>query len=89
MASAIRAHNLDALHAERAVRMPRHGARQRVEEGRPAAAGLELVVRAVQRRVAARAGVDAGRGHVLVVFADIGRFGALLTQDAELLWRER
>jgi hypothetical protein len=42
------------------------------------------VLRGIERRVAARAGVDALLGHVLVVFASVWRFGSLLSQHAEL-----
>ena len=36
--------------------------------------------------VTGSAGVDAGRGHVLVVFAGEGGFGAFLADDTELLF---
>lgn len=85
MPSAIRTHNLRPLHAERAIHVPRHSTRDGIEERRPAAARLELLVRLVERSVAAGAGVDARGGHVLVIFARVGSFGALLAKDAELL----
>lgn len=83
--AAIRADNLDSLHAKGAVRMSRHGTGDSVEEGGPAAAGLELVVGLVERCLAAGAGVDTLGGHVLVVFASEGTLGALFAEDAELL----
>lgn len=84
VAAAVRAHDLGALHAERAVRVALDGARHGVEEGGPAAARLELVRRLVQRRVAAGARVDAGAGGVFVVGAGEGGLGALFAEDAEL-----
>ena len=44
MATAVGAHDLGALHAERAVRVPRHRTGQAVEVRRPSAPGLEFVV---------------------------------------------
>jgi len=85
MPTAITTHNLRPLHPKRAVRVPGHGARHGVEEGRPAAAGLELVARVVEGCLAACAGVDARCGGVLVVFAGVGRFGAFFADYAELL----
>lgn len=64
--------------------MPRHRAWDAIEVGGPSAAGLELVCRFVQRRVAGGAGVDAAGGHVLVVSTGEGAFGALLAEDSEL-----
>lgn len=86
MAATIRAHNLDALHTECAVRVSSYCAWEGIEEGGPSAAGLELVLRFVKWCVAACACVDAFSGHVLVVFAYEGSFGSLLAKDAELLW---
>lgn len=84
--SAIATHNLRSGHPERAIRVPRHRAWDAVEIGRPTAAGLELVGRFVQRRVAAGTGVDAVGGHVLVIDTGVGGFGALSAEDAELLY---
>lgn len=64
--------------------MTRHSPGDAVKIRRPAAVRLELVLRGIERRVAARAGVDALLGHVLVVFASVWRFGSLLSQHAEL-----
>ena len=89
VASAVAANNLCPLHAESAVGVSGHGARHGVEEGRPSAAGLELVLGSVNWCVAAGASICArGRG-VLVVFAGEGRFGAFLTENAELLCRTK
>lgn len=88
VSTTIRAQNLRPRHAERVVRVPRHRARNAVEVRGPAAAGLELVVRLVEGRLAGGAVVDAGAGHVLVVLAGVGRLGALFADDAELLCRE-
>lgn len=84
MATAVRADDLGALHAEAGVRMPRDCAGDAVEVRGPAATGLEFVVRLVEGCVACRARVDALAGHVLVVFAREGGFGALFAEDAEL-----
>lgn len=86
VASAVAANNLRPLHAESAVCVPCDGARDCVEESRPAAAGLELVLGRVDGRVAAGTVIGAGARGVLIVLAGEGRFGALLAEDAELLW---
>ena len=52
VAAALAAQDLRPRHAERRVRVPGHGAGDGVEVGGPAAAGLELVRRAVERGVA-------------------------------------
>lgn len=85
VAATIGAHDFRPRHAEGAVLDALHGARDAVEVGRPAAAGLKLCVGRVQRRVAGGAGVDALARVVLVVDARAGGFGALLAEDAELL----
>lgn len=64
--------------------MPRHRPRNTIEIRRPPAPALELVGRVVEGRVAGGAGVGAGAGHVFVVGAGVGRFGAFLAEDAEL-----
>jgi hypothetical protein len=84
---AVAANDLRPLHAESAVGVSGHGARHGVEEGRPSAAGLELVLGSVDGRIATGAGICAGGRGVLVVFAREGRFSAFLTEDAELLCR--
>lgn len=81
-------HNLRPRHPKRAIRMPRHRAGDTIEVRRPSATTLELVARFVQGRGAGGAGVDAGAGHVFVVFAREGRFGAFFADHAELLGRE-
>jgi hypothetical protein len=85
VAPAIAANDLCPLHTESAVGVSGHSARNGVEEGRPSAAGLELVLGSVDGRVAAGAGICAGGRGVLIVLAGEGRFGAFLTKDAELL----
>jgi hypothetical protein len=85
MATTVGADNLSTLHAEGAVGVSGYGTRDSIEEGRPAAARLELVVSLVERSLAASTGVDTLRGHVLVKVAAVGRLGALVTEDAELL----
>lgn len=89
VAAAVAADNLGAGHAERAVLVARHGAGDAVVVGRPAAAGLELVVGLVEGRVAAGAGVDARLRAVFVVLARAGTLGTLFAQDAELLCLSR
>lgn len=66
--------------------MSTNGSWDRIEESWPAAAGLELVRGFVEGCVAAGAGIDAGGGRVLVVFAAVGGFGAFFAEDAELFW---
>lgn len=60
MPSTITTHNLRPRHPKRAIRMPCHGARDRVEVSGPPAAGFEFVSGAVEGRGAGGAGVDAG-----------------------------
>lgn len=87
VAAAVRTNDLSPLHAKAAVCMAGHGARDTVEVSGPAAARFEFVVRLVQRRIAAGASVDTGRGHVLVILASEGRLGAFFSEDAELFYR--
>jgi hypothetical protein len=87
VASAVAANDLCPFHAERAVGVSGYRARHGVEECRPSAAGLELVLGSVDWCVAASAGICAGGRGVLVVFAGERRFGAFLTENAELLCR--
>lgn len=79
------AYDLRAQHAKGAVLVPRHGAGDAVEIGRPSAAGLELVVGPVQGRVAAGAAVHALAGVVLVVLPSPRGLCSLLTENTELL----
>ena len=88
MASTVTAHDLRSLHTESAINVSRHSAGDVIEVRRPSAAGLELVGGFVERGVAGGAGVDALGGHVLVIFAGEWGFGALVAEDAELLWRK-
>jgi hypothetical protein len=85
--SAVAANDLCPLHAESAVGVSGYGARHGVKEGRPSAAGLELVLGSVDGRIAAGAGICAGGRGVLVIFTGEGCFGAFLTEDAELFCR--
>lgn len=59
-----------------------------IEIRRPAAPGLEFMVGRVEGCVACCAGVDTFGGHVFVVFADVGGFGTLAADDAELFGGE-
>ena len=83
--TAVGAHNLRTSHAESAVLVPGDSPGDTVKVGRPAAAGAELVVGLVQRRIASGAGVDALLWVVLVKLASSGSLCTLLPQDAELL----
>jgi hypothetical protein len=85
MAPAIRAHDLRALHAEGAIGMACYRSGDIIKVCWPTAAGLELVVRGVQRGVAAGAGVDTSLWCVLVKFASVRGFGPLLSEDSELV----
>ena len=84
MAPTLTASDFRPRHAKRAIRMARHRTGDAVKVGWPAAAGFELVRRAIEGRLACGASVDAVRGHVLVEFAGVGRFGAFFSDDAEL-----
>lgn len=86
MAPAIAAHDFRARHAQRAIHVPRDGARNGVEEGGPAAAGLEFVRGLVEGRGAAGTGVYPVRWHVFVVNAFKGRFGTFVAENAELFY---
>lgn len=85
MSTAVVANNLRPHHAQPRIGSLSDCARDGIPEGGPAAARVELVVRFVEGRVAAGAGVHAGVGVVLVVGAGAGRFSAFLAEDAELL----
>lgn len=85
MTTTVGADNLGTLHAKGTVGVSGYSTRDGVEEGRPAAARLELVVGLVKRSFAASAGVDTLGGHVLVKVATVGCLGALFAEDAELL----
>lgn len=84
MPSTICAHYLRTLHPKRAVCMSPHGTRDAVEVGRPAAPGVELLLRRVEGRGAGGAGVDACAGGMLVVLAAARRLGTFFAEDAEL-----
>ena len=84
MPSTICAHYLRTLHPQRAVCVSLHGAGDAVEVGRPAAPGVELLLRRVEGRGAGGACVDACAGGMLVVCAAAGSLGAFFAEDAEL-----
>lgn len=83
MAATIRTGNLRPAHAQAPILPPINGARHTFEEGRPAAAAVELARALVQRCVAASASVDSGGG-VVVVGPAIRAFGTTSAEDAEL-----
>jgi hypothetical protein len=85
MASAVGAHDLGPLHSKGAIGVSGHGARNGIEERRPAAARLELLLCSVNGCIAAGASVSTGAWGVLVVLARERRFGAFVTENAELL----
>ena len=84
MTTTITTHNLGALHAESPINVARDGAGEGVEKGRPAAAGLEFMRGAVERRGASGARIDSARRHMFVVGAGVGCLGAFLAEDAKL-----
>lgn len=84
MTPAVRADDLDPLHAKSAVHMSRDSSRDRVEKRWPPASRLELLSRFVEWSFAAGTSVDAFLRKVLVEFATVWSFCALLTQNAEL-----
>jgi hypothetical protein len=84
MATTIRAYDLRPLHTEVAIGMSFYGAWNAVKVGRPSTARLELLGGFVERGVAGSASVDTGLGHMLIISASEGGFGALLTEDTEL-----
>jgi len=89
MTSTVRTHNLDPLHAKCAVGVSGDGSRESVKERRPAATRLELVLRLVQRCVASGTCVHSLGGQVLVVLSGEWGFGALSSEDTELLWMRK
>lgn len=84
MPAAIRAHNLNPRHAQRAILVAGNGARHAVKVRRPAASGFELVIGLIQRSLASCTGVDALLGVVLVKLAGARGLSALLPEDAKL-----
>lgn len=83
--AAVVTHNLSAHHAQARVRLLSNSTGYGVPKRRPSAAGVELVVCFIERRIAAAAGVDAGVRVMLVVSAGTGGLGALFAEYAELL----
>lgn len=86
MASTVTADDLGTLHAKCIVHMSLHGTGNRVKVSGPAAAGLELVISGVKRRVTPGAVVHALGRMVFIILASTGGLGALLAKDAELLY---
>lgn len=84
VAPTIRTYNLRPQHPQGAVLETLHGAGDGLEIGGPPAARVELLVRRVQRRGAAGAGVDALGRVVLIVLASAGTLRVALAEDAEL-----
>lgn len=84
--STVAADDLGPLHAKCVVHMSRHGTGNRVKVGRPAAAGLELVISRIERRVTSGAVVHAFCRIVFIVLAGASTLGTLLAKDAELLY---
>lgn len=60
-----------------------------IEESGPATARLELVRGLVERSLATGTGIDTFRRIMRVVFTGEGRFGSLLAENAELLYKGR
>jgi hypothetical protein len=85
VAATVRAHNLRPRHAKGAVLVACDGTWDAVKVGGPSAAGAELVVRLVERSLAAGTGVDTLGGIVLVVGTRTGSLGSLLAKNTELL----
>lgn len=86
MASTVAAGNFRALHTKGAVHMSLYSTGNRVKIGRPATAGLELVIGLVQRCVAAGAVINTrGRG-VGVIFTSSRALCPLLAEDPELFY---
>lgn len=86
MTTTVGANNLSTLHTESAVGVPGDSTGHSIEESRPAAARLELVVGLVEGSLTASTGVDTLRRHVLVKIAAVGGLGTLFAEDAELLF---
>lgn len=85
MTTAVATHNLCSLHSKSAIRMPGHSSGDRIEIRGPTTTGLEFMVGCVKGRVTAGAGIDTLGWVVGVILPCTGTFGALFTQDSELL----
>lgn len=85
MTSAVTAHDFRAFHPKRSISVSRHRTGNRIEVGGPTTAGFELMRRLVQRRITAGAAVDTLGGIVRIIFAGARTFGALFTENSELL----
>ena len=69
MTTAFVAHDLRPCHAESRIILLSYSSREGIPKGRPSAAGVEFVVRFVERCITRAAVVDAGVGVVFIVFA--------------------
>jgi hypothetical protein len=85
VATAVVAYNLRPHHSQAGVFALAHGVGNGIPECRPSASRIKLMVRFVERRVAAGAGIHARGRVVLVVFARAGHFSAFVAEDSELL----
>jgi len=85
MTSAIGTDNFGSCHSKRVVCVPSDGTGDAVKVGRPTTAGLELMVCLVQRRIATCARVDSMIRGELIVLSGEWSFGALLSQNSELV----
>ncbi len=70
------------------IRFPPHGPREFVVEAGPPAAGMELVLRTVKRRVAVPADIGTSR-FVIAVFPGKGHLGSLVQDDPRFFGTER
>jgi hypothetical protein len=86
MSTTVIAHNLSAHHAQSPILLLSYSTGNRVPEGGPSTPRLKLVVRFIKWRVAGTAGIDAGVGGVLIIFAAARHLGPFLAENAELLW---
>jgi hypothetical protein len=77
MTAAVGADDLSPLHTKSAIHVSGHSTGDGVKVCRPAAAGLELVVSRIERRVATCAVVNAFRRVVRIVFAGAGALSSL------------
>lgn len=69
------------------IHIPSNRSRDSIKKRRPSTSTRELGIRGVKGCMTGSTGVDSW-GAVLVVFTGVGAFGALLTEDSELVGRE-
>jgi hypothetical protein len=85
MPAAVVAHNLRPHHTKTRIRALSNGTGNGIPKRRPSTARVKLVIRLIQWRLAAQAGIDA-RGRVVLVERSRARgLSPLVAQDAELL----